>query len=78
MSDVGEAAEQSLASTQRPAGLPACCLNVSEKAVPSRAAVSARVGGMTTQTAEFQERYVLTSDANGITTYNTVASACLA
>ena len=27
---------------------------------------------MTTQTAEFQERYVLTSDANGITTYDAV------
>ena len=34
--------------------------------------MSARVGDMTTQTAEFQERYVLTSDANGITTYDTV------
>lgn len=27
---------------------------------------------MNTQTAEFQERYVLTSDANGITTYDAV------
>ena len=27
---------------------------------------------MTTQTTEIRERYVLTSDANGITTYNTV------
>ena len=27
---------------------------------------------MTAQTTEFQERYVLTSDANGITTYDTV------
>ena len=27
---------------------------------------------MTTQTAEFQERYVLTSDVNGITNYDTV------
>ena len=27
---------------------------------------------MTTQTTEFQEKYVLTSDANGITTYDTV------
>ena len=34
--------------------------------------MSAKVSGMTTQTAEFQERYVLTSDANGITNYDTV------
>ena len=34
--------------------------------------MSARVGDMTTQTAEFQERYVLTSDVNGITNYDTV------
>ena len=27
---------------------------------------------MTTQTAEFQEKYVLTSDANGISTYDAV------
>ena len=32
----------------------------------------ARVGDMTAQTTEFQERYVLTSDANGITTYDIV------
>ena len=32
----------------------------------------ARVADMTTQTTEFQEKYVLTSDANGITTYDTV------
>ena len=30
------------------------------------------VDDMTAQTTEFQERYVLTSDANGITTYDTV------
>ena len=30
------------------------------------------MGDMTTQATEFQERYVLTSDANGITTYDTV------
>ena len=34
--------------------------------------MSARVGDMTAQTTEFQERYVLTSDANGITTYDIV------
>ena len=34
--------------------------------------MSARVDDMTAQTAEFQERYVLTSDANGITTYDIV------
>ena len=34
--------------------------------------MSARVGDMTAQTTEFQERYVLTSDANGISTYDIV------
>ena len=34
--------------------------------------MSARVGDMTAQTTEFQERYVLTSDANGISSYDTV------
>ena len=34
--------------------------------------MSARVGDMTTQTTEFQEKYVLTSDANGISSYDTV------
>ena len=32
----------------------------------------ARMSDMTAQTTEFQERYVLTSDANGITTYDIV------
>ena len=32
----------------------------------------ARMSGMTTQTTEFQERHVLTSDANGISSYDTV------
>ena len=30
------------------------------------------MGDMTTQTAEFQQKYVLASDANGISTYDTV------
>ena len=30
------------------------------------------VDDMTAQTTEFQERYVLTSDANGISSYDTV------
>ena len=34
--------------------------------------MSARVGDMAAQTTEFQKRYVLTSDANGIMTYDTV------
>ena len=34
--------------------------------------MSARVGDMTTQTPEAQEKYVLTSDANGISNYDTV------
>ena len=34
--------------------------------------MSVRVGDMTAQTTEFQERYVLTSDANGISSYDTV------
>ena len=32
----------------------------------------AKVSDMTAQTTEFQKRYVLTSDANGISSYNTV------
>ena len=32
----------------------------------------ARISGMTTQTTEAQEKYVLTSDANGISNYDTV------
>ena len=32
----------------------------------------ARMSGMTTQTTELQEKYVLTSDANGISSYDTV------
>ena len=54
------------------AGLSVCCLAVPGKATASRAAVSARVSYMTTQTTEFQNKYVLTSDANGITTYDAV------
>ena len=53
-------------------GFPVCCLAVPDKATTSRAAVSARMSDMTTQTTEAQERYVLTSDANGITTYDIV------
>ena len=34
--------------------------------------MSGRVGDVTTQTAEFQKKYVLTSDANGISNYRTV------
>ena len=34
--------------------------------------MSARVVDMTTQTAEAQKKYVLTSDANGISNYDTV------
>ena len=34
--------------------------------------MSARVGDMTAQTTELSKKYVLTSDANGITNYDTV------